>query len=260
MMNLLVVDDEYLIAESISDSLRCDDLELDSVFCAYSVQGAKDILDKNEVEILITDVEMPGESGLDLLRWMEQRKLDPVKILLTAHKKFEYAYNAMQHNCIKYLLKPVSIRVIKMVVQEAIDKRIHEKVFDKWWSSLTAEERIRLTREETTMDIVNQVKKVVRENISSLELNRMLIANRIFLNEDYLSYIFHKKSGETLNSFIVSERIRKVKSLLLATDYSIDVVACKAGFSDATYMRKVFKKREQVSPTQYRKNLLEQKK
>ena len=252
-MNLLIVDDEFFVVEGVARTLRYEELDLDEIFCAYSAKQAKEIFLKHPISVLITDVEMPKENGFELLEWMEKHHFSPVTLLLTGHKKFEYAYEAMQHRCFQYLVKPVQKSELLEALTEAIKKVQMDTAFKGWMENLAQDEKEALLTKNSDDDIVRKVKRIVRDHIQSKELTRSFIAGEVFLNEDYLSYIFHKKSGETLKLFIAREKIANVKRYLTTTDLSMESIAEKTGFSDALYMRKLFKKIEGITPSQYRK-------
>lgn len=252
-MNLLVVDDEFFVAEGIADSIRYDNLELDEVFCAYSVKQAKKVFEEHPISILITDIEMPRENGFALLQWMKENAYTPQTILLTGHKKFEYAYEAVNYNCVQYLLKPVQQKELHAVLSKTIEKAQMESAYQKWFRQLSQEEIDRLEQTETRQNIILTIKRLVSTHLTSPQLNRTLLANEVHLNEDYLSYLFHKESGETLTAFIQKERINKAKILLRTTELSTEAIAEMVAFPNASYLRKVFKRWIGVSPGQYRK-------
>ncbi len=252
-MNLLIVDDEFFVAEGIADSVRFDNLELDEVFCAYSVGQAKRVIDEHDISILLTDIEMPRENGFALLQWLKERDRLPLTILLTGHKKFEYALEAVNFNCFQYLVKPVTPDALHDVLSRAIEKAQTNESYQAWLNQLSPDELSRMERTETRQDIISNVKRLIAANLSSPTLNRKYLAGEVYLNEDYLSYLFHKESGETLTAYIQKERVKKVGALLRTTDMSIEEIALKTGFPNASYLRKLFKKIEGVTPGQYQK-------
>ena len=105
MYRILVVDDEDFVVDSLSGLLEAQpDMELD-VCRAYSAAEALRWLNRAKTDIVITDIEMPGMSGIAL---SEKIKLDWPKckvIFLTAHAEFNYAYEAIKNNVISYMLK-----------------------------------------------------------------------------------------------------------------------------------------------------------
>ena len=95
MYHVMMVDDEEAIADYTSAYLSClDGLELE-VVTAYGAKEALDILHRRSADVVVTDIRMPGMSGLEMLR--EIRKLWPMCqfILLTAHEQFDYALGAL---------------------------------------------------------------------------------------------------------------------------------------------------------------------
>ena len=65
MISVLIVDDEVLCAEGVKCSTDWNALEVDQVYTAYSMKQAIKVLEENDVDIILTDVEMPKGTGLD---------------------------------------------------------------------------------------------------------------------------------------------------------------------------------------------------
>ncbi len=113
MNKILIVDDNQVIRLMLSEMLKkIDNVEI--VGECESAIDAKSFLSKNEVDILMLDVEMPGMTGLELLKLLPVR---PVTILITA--KAGYAVEAFELNVIDYLVKPLSISRVMLAVQKA---------------------------------------------------------------------------------------------------------------------------------------------
>ena len=72
MIGVLIVDDEVLCAEGVKCSTDWNALEVDQVYTAYSMKQAMKVLEEHEVDIILTDVEMPKGTGLDLLEWVRE--------------------------------------------------------------------------------------------------------------------------------------------------------------------------------------------
>ena len=106
-MKLLVVDDEYYIVQGILKSIDRERLGLSGIFTAYSMDQAKKILQEEDVDILLTDIEMPRGSGIELAQWCLDRGREPVTLFLTGHQNFDYIHKAIQMRCMDYLLKPI---------------------------------------------------------------------------------------------------------------------------------------------------------
>lgn len=133
-MNILIVDDEYYIVQGMKERIPWKDLGIAGVFTAYSAEQARKIYLSETVNILIADVEMPKESGLDLIRWVVDSNYDSVNILLTGHASFSYAQEAIGLKVFQYIIKPGQIDEITNVIKEAaaqISARESEAVKEK---------------------------------------------------------------------------------------------------------------------------------
>ncbi|MCA0757600.1 response regulator [Paenibacillus sp. N4] len=107
-LQLLLVDDEASVVDSLADTLPWRDIGITKVFKAYSGFEALEILRTNPVDILISDIRMPGMTGLELLSRV-RRSWKKIKcILLSGHADFAYAQQAIAHETYDYLLKPAS--------------------------------------------------------------------------------------------------------------------------------------------------------
>lgn len=121
-MNLLVVDDQYRVVEGIINGVNWKGLNIDHVFSALNVFQAKDILKQNQVDIVLCDIEMPMENGLELIGWIKRQNLPAQCIVLTAHADFGYAQDAVKLGCFDYILQPASYHTIEECIRRAIQK------------------------------------------------------------------------------------------------------------------------------------------
>lgn len=108
MANVLVVDDERFIVNSVTALLQCQtDWNL-NVHCAHSGEEALEIVQSVRIDILITDIHMPGMSGLELARRTQELWPECVRLLLTAYEDFSFAYEAIQMGVDFFVLKTES--------------------------------------------------------------------------------------------------------------------------------------------------------
>lgn len=125
-MNLLVVDDQIRVAEGIAQGIDWGNCGFTQVFCAYSAIEAKQYLSLYEIDVMLCDIEMPYESGLDLLQWVSEQGISVKCIMLTAHAEFKYAQQAIKLGSVDYILQPAPYEDIKNAVLRAV-KEIQEK-------------------------------------------------------------------------------------------------------------------------------------
>ena len=102
--------------------------------------------------------------------------------------------------------------------------------------------------------VVDQVKSYIARNLSD-DLSREQLARQFFLNPDYLSRLFKKETGYSLQSYIVEERIKKAKFLLETTELSISEIHEQSGFANSSYFSKIFKRETGLTPQEYRQQI-----
>lgn len=127
MFTLLVVDDEEYALRGITQGIDWSSLDIGRILAASSVDEARAFLETENVDVVISDIEMPGKSGIDLLVWLQEKCPEIPTIFLTGHASFQYARQALQHGCVEYLLKPVEYEQLKEVVKKALEQRQYEK-------------------------------------------------------------------------------------------------------------------------------------
>ena len=133
-MNILVVDDEYYIVKGMKGVLEqnasgiCH--EPVQVEAAYSARQAQQTAGEHPVDILITDIEMPRESGLELIRALQVRYPRMIPILVTGHENFDYAREAIRLKCFRYLVKPVKEEELVETVRDAAAQILRQKEGD----------------------------------------------------------------------------------------------------------------------------------
>jgi len=117
---ILVVDDDERLRQTLSLLLRTAGHE---VVAAADVPGAETVLRERDVDLIISDVRMPGGSGLDLLDGVKRLEADTPVILLTAYGNVASAVQAMQRGAFDYVLKPFDADELKLRVARALALR-----------------------------------------------------------------------------------------------------------------------------------------
>lgn len=126
-MKLLLVDDEEYVIESIKRNLDLTETRVSEVYTAFSVQQAKNIMGMVDIDIVISDIVMPGGTGFDFVEWVRKEELKVQVIFLTSYAEFDYARRAIQLNSVDYLLKPIDFDKLKEAVQRAAESVAKEK-------------------------------------------------------------------------------------------------------------------------------------
>lgn len=126
-MNILIVDDEAVIISILKEYIMWDTLGIQQVYFAYNAMEARKVVMKQQIDIIICDIEMPQESGLFFLSWVREYNPDIVKIILTGYPDFKYAQGAIDIGVYKFLLKPVSFEELSETVKFVVNQLEEEK-------------------------------------------------------------------------------------------------------------------------------------
>ncbi len=123
---ILIVDDEENLRRVTQLRLQQAGFE---VATAPDGESALTLLEKSPQDLVITDLRMPGLSGLDLLRRVKEAYPETIVMVFTAFGTIESAVEAMKEGAYDYLIKPVNADALKMVVERALDHhRLEQEV------------------------------------------------------------------------------------------------------------------------------------
>jgi two-component system response regulator PilR (NtrC family) len=120
MARILVVDDEQSMREFLAILLRREGYDTDE---AESAEKALELLTVNPYELVLSDVNMPGLGGMDLLRETARIAPDTAVIMVTAFSSAEQAVEAMKSGAYDYIPKPFKVEEIKVLVRNALERR-----------------------------------------------------------------------------------------------------------------------------------------
>lgn len=122
---ILIVDDESEITEILSDLLggtyEC--------LTANSAEAALERLSENEIQLVISDITMPGMSGLDMIPRVKSVSPETVVVMISGMQTVESAIGALRLGAFDYLMKPFDLRQVEAVVKRALEH--HELIVAK---------------------------------------------------------------------------------------------------------------------------------
>lgn len=119
MLRLLIADDEKVIRESLAECLNWEKHGIRVVACCANGLEALDAIIDESPDIVMTDIKMPGLSGLELIEKMQDIDRDVEFIILSGYREFDFAQKAIDLGVRRYLLKPVSEEQVLTAVLDA---------------------------------------------------------------------------------------------------------------------------------------------
>ena len=124
MKRVLVVDDEPMIVSLLSTVLREKGWDVTE---AWSGTDGIDQLDRARFDVILTDLVMPGDSGIDLLRAAKEIHPDVEVILMTGYATADTAIEAMRNGAYHYIMKPLKTEEVVNLVEKAYSQRQMER-------------------------------------------------------------------------------------------------------------------------------------
>lgn len=107
MYNILIVDDEPLICRGLANLLQTSGLNIGQIFTAHSGHEALDYLRIEDIDLLVTDIQMGAMNGIELMHQAKIIKPWVQAIIISAHETFQYAQLAIRLGAKDYLIKPL---------------------------------------------------------------------------------------------------------------------------------------------------------
>ena len=121
-MNVLIVDDQFDVVQGVIAGVDWKALDVENVYPAYSTNEAKTLFYRYPIHVLLSDIDMPMQNGLELLKWVKANYPANECIFLSSHPEFGYAQEAIQLGSFDYILQPARYEDIQDSIKRAIDK------------------------------------------------------------------------------------------------------------------------------------------
>lgn len=175
MHQLLIIDDEQHVVDRLAETLPWDTMGISEVHKAYSAAEALEILCGEQIDVVITDIQMPEMDGLEMINLIRQRSKRMKFVLLSGHAEFSYAREGIKQEIFRYLLKPVTDEELLETVRQAI-QRIQtewEELVSKQKSERTLRAHLPLLRANMLNELLNNRNKSeqsLRDNLELLDI------------------------------------------------------------------------------------------
>ena len=117
---LLIIDDEKNIRDGLAANFELEDY---NVKTASSGEEGIELISKGDIDLVITDLRMPGISGEEVLRHVATVTPGIPVIILTGHGSIDAAVDAMRHGAYDFLTKPLNLDQLEMIVKRALESR-----------------------------------------------------------------------------------------------------------------------------------------
>lgn len=238
-IKLLIADDEDMIRKGVAKYLQLHTDRFSKIYEAENGQEAIDLTLRYQPDMLLLDVQMPGKTGLDVMKEVEKAGLDPITVILSGYDAFSYAQQAVRYGAKDYLLKPVRAADILNTLNELADKYIGKE------DDIVGEET------EATNPLVREATEYMQENYAR-DLSLTEVAEHLRISTGYLSTLMNQNLGCGFVDYLNQIRVDRACCYLEQNQLKNYEVAYKVGFNDEKYFSKVFKKVKGMTPKEYR--------
>lgn len=129
MLQVLLIDDEPFILQGLRVLINWEEEGYEIAAALENGEEAAAFLQKNQVDLIIADIKMPGMTGIELLEKIREEKLSSAYfVILSGYNDFSYAQQAIRNNCTDYILKPVEkeglLAILRKIARLSEDDRI----------------------------------------------------------------------------------------------------------------------------------------
>ncbi|MGO4695443.1 helix-turn-helix domain-containing protein [Paenibacillus sp. 2TAB26] len=277
MYKVFLVDDEELVIKSLIASVDWEAYGFQVSGFALTGLEAFDAIQAIEPHLVFTDIRMPGISGLELIKQLQDVSSRALVIVLSGYAEFALAQKAINYGAFGYCLKPFDEFEISGFLKKA-SKIIkdNEKYKDadilEYLEAGALEHTERLKKMLLAAGIIQESQEAVR-NIGGTqqvrnrsfkgileyvdehyreELTISFLSEHFNVNANYISQLFKKETNTTFTQYVTALRMEYACRLLSETDLPINEVAEQSGYSDYFYFSRIFKRAKGTTPSSYR--------
>lgn len=239
MYSLIIVDDEISIREGIINLFPWNQVGFEIIGNFPNGLHALSYLEKHTVDVVLTDIEMPGMSGTtlsdELVRLYPKTRI----VFLTGYQNYEYMHKAILNHAFDYLLKPIKYEELYTCfenIRQMLDtetNKIEEIPPQGYYEK-----------------IVSTVLQYIEENFKNATLEGA--ANLVNLSPNYLSKVMKERSAYTFSDYLYETRMKQAGKMLKSIEYKHFEIAYHIGYDNPKNFSRAFKQYYNMTPRQYR--------
>ena len=234
-LRVLLVDDEIMIREGFKRLFDWEAHNCQVVGEAADGMEALAKIDTLDPDIAIMDINIPIMNGLKVIQLSRIKHPNTAFVIVSGYDDFSYCREALRLQITDYILKPVNYEEFGTCIDN-----LKISLFERRISA----EAEQAQQEERA---ITGITRYLQQHL----------AEEFHLSAQYISQLFKSEIGVGFLAYLTNIRMEQAKKLLLSTSLSIAEVSEQSGYSDYRVFTKVFKKAEGITPSQYRRDFLE---
>lgn len=240
---LIIIDDEKEISSGFAQYFPWAQLGFKVTAQFSRAKEALDFVRENAVDVIVTDVIMPGMTGIEFAKELSLLKMDyrPSVVFFSAYDKFQYAQQALEYGGCQYILKSAGY-------DELVD------IFSRLRRKLDACRPAGGADASGGDKVVSTIRRYVFEHPADASLEEA--SALVYLSPAYVSRYFKQKTGQNFADFLLEQRMQKAAGLLRDLQYKIYDISAMVGYSNPFNFTRSFKKHFGMTPKEYRFHVL----
>ena len=246
--HILIVEDNADIRQYLAEELG----KTYSVWQAENGEKALTLLKKQDIDLVLTDVMMPGMDGLQLCKHIKQNLSTchiPV-IILSAKADVKEQLEGLQVGADDYMPKPFVLNVMTAKIKNLF--RTRQRVIERYTKSIEIDPE-KMAFNPMDEDLLKRAKEIVEKHIDDANFTTDEFAREMLMSRSNLHLKMKALTGESTNDFIRKVRFNKACKLLREGKYTVSEVSAMVGFNTPSYFTTSFKKYFGCLPTEYGK-------
>ena len=197
-------------------------------------------------DIVIMDINIPIMNGLKVIQLSRIKHPGIAFVIVSGYDDFSYCQQALRLQITDYILKPVDYEEFGICIDN-LKILLYEKRVSEEGKAGVKNERV-----------ITGITRYMQEHLAE-EVSLSVLSEEFHLNPQYISQLFKNEIGVGFLSYLTNIRMEKAKKLLVSTQLSMAEIADRIGYGDYRVFTKIFKKTEGITPSQYRREFLEER-
>ncbi|MBW4891037.1 response regulator [Mucilaginibacter sp. HMF5004] len=244
--SILVIDDDVDIRDYIKKIFERD-------YTVYEAENGAiglDLIRKVLPDVVISDINMPNLTGLELCRLVKQdSQLSHIPIiLLTGEQAPEMKLQGIEEGAVDFLSKPFDKDLLVARVKGIIKNK--KELQHYFFNEVTRKNNSRNISEENKQFLYKCI-DIIENSLLDPVLDVNTIADKMGMSYSNLYKKIKNVTGQSINGFIRFVRLRKSAELLIETNCNVNEAAFRVGFSDVKYFRENFNKQFGLNPSEF---------
>ena len=244
MYKVMIIDDEPWVLARLKSMCNWRDMGFSIVAEADDSASAWLLMQEHEPDVVFTDINMPGFSGLDILETARKHGVTAEFVIVSGYDDFSYAQKAIEGGVFHYFLKPLDADEFVSVLM-----KLKKKLDSKMPRGTDALDQRSIPITES--DCLNSIILYIHSNYTQ-QFGLGELSGEFYVSQTYICDLFNKYLGTTFIKYLNSVRLEQAERLLSRSASPVSHVALETGFKDYSYFSKLFKKQYGLTPSEYR--------